>query len=124
MPKRTTYNAQALFWATLKNPDYKIFYQCQRVKSPRDLARFGILLATTRDNEIHDMCIANLMTRDWAPEKIVAVMSAWLRTYRVPMDPSKLATFDEFRRRHGNYVGKKGSGPYSFTACLKLDKSF
>lgn len=124
MPKRTTHNEQTIFWGTLKDPNFEVLYKCQRIKSPRELAKFGEVIAKVNDKTTTEKCFYNLMSRDWAPEKIVAVSSRWLAHYGVEVDPRLGTAYHVFSRRFGAYIIKHTSKDHkhSFSACLRLDK--
>ena len=45
-----------------------------------------------------------IMLNQFSPEDAMAVIRCWLIHYQMPIDPSKLNTFDDFHAKFGNYI--------------------
>jgi hypothetical protein len=112
MPKRTTRNNAKIFWKTLITPGYSLIDECQRTKSPRDLAHvLGPKLAREYSHEVFDMCFGEIMDRKYPPMTVVKIVQAWLMTHSVPAVPSELSNFDRFHKSFGAYIVANQSMP-------------
>lgn len=114
MPRRTTQTSSAKdFWMMLKDPDYRVVHECRKAKTFNEF-RHGVggMLATVSKSrqDIFDKCFTMVLDAKLPPIDVIRIVSSWTVTYKFPMDPSKLGSFDRFHTKYGPLIVNKYNG--------------
>ena len=88
---------QQQFWNALKGPEFHAHQMAQDIIAVKGRAK--------RFHRRIDQHLDTVM-RIYSDQQVASILKTWLSVYKMPIDPSQLALFDQFHDRIGPWIIK------------------